>query len=103
MIVADDANLDAAAEAALWGGMANAGQTCVGIERVYVTEKSYDGLLAKLTEKAQGGRGRASPTATSRCRARPTSSRTTSTTRSSAAVRRSRAALSTGPWSSRPS
>ena len=51
MIVADDANLDAAAEAALWGGMANAGQTCVGIERVYVTEKSYDALLAKLTDK----------------------------------------------------
>ena len=53
MIVDDDANLDAAADAALWGGMANAGQTCIGIERVYATEKAYDGFLAALTEKAK--------------------------------------------------
>ncbi|MCW2542518.1 MAG: aldehyde dehydrogenase [Frankiales bacterium] len=53
MIVADDADLDAAAEAAVWGGMANAGQTCTGIERVYVTEGAYDGLLAKLIEKTK--------------------------------------------------
>ncbi len=52
MIVDDDADLDAAATAALWGGMTNAGQTCVGIERVYVTEKVYDAFLGKLTEKA---------------------------------------------------
>ena len=52
MIVDDDADLDAAATAALWGGMSNAGQTCVGIERVYVTEKSYDAFLAALTKKA---------------------------------------------------
>ncbi len=52
MIVDDDADLDAAATAALWGGMSNAGQTCVGIERVYVTEKSYDAFLATLTKKA---------------------------------------------------
>jgi acyl-CoA reductase-like NAD-dependent aldehyde dehydrogenase len=51
MIVDDDADLAAAAEAALWGGMANAGQTCIGIERVYVTEKSYDGFLSALTQK----------------------------------------------------
>ena len=53
MIVDDDANLEAAADAALWGGMANAGQTCIGIERVYATEKAYDGFLAALTEKAK--------------------------------------------------
>jgi acyl-CoA reductase-like NAD-dependent aldehyde dehydrogenase len=53
LIVDDDANLEAAADAALWGGMSNAGQTCIGIERVYATEKSYDGFLAKLTEKAR--------------------------------------------------
>jgi acyl-CoA reductase-like NAD-dependent aldehyde dehydrogenase len=52
MIVDDDADLKAAADAALWGGMANAGQTCIGIERVYATEKAYDGFLAALTEKA---------------------------------------------------
>ena len=52
MIVDDDADLVAAADAALWGGMSNAGQTCVGIERVYATEKAYDGFLTALTEKA---------------------------------------------------
>jgi acyl-CoA reductase-like NAD-dependent aldehyde dehydrogenase len=52
LIVDDDADLDAAATAALWGGMSNAGQTCTGIERVYVTEKVYDAFLGKLTEKA---------------------------------------------------
>ena len=30
LIVAADADLDAAADAAVWGGMSNAGQTCVG-------------------------------------------------------------------------
>jgi acyl-CoA reductase-like NAD-dependent aldehyde dehydrogenase len=54
MIVDDDADVVAAADAALWGGMANAGQTCIGIERVYATEKAYDGFLAALTEKAKG-------------------------------------------------
>ncbi|MGB8652372.1 MAG: aldehyde dehydrogenase family protein [Mycobacteriales bacterium] len=53
MIVDDDADLEAAADAALWGGMSNAGQTCIGIERVYATEKAYDGFLAKLTDKAK--------------------------------------------------
>jgi acyl-CoA reductase-like NAD-dependent aldehyde dehydrogenase len=53
MIVDDDADVKAAADAALWGGMSNAGQTCIGIERVYATEKAYDGFLAALTEKAK--------------------------------------------------
>ena len=52
MIVTDDADIDAAATAALWGGMSNAGQTCVGIERVYVTEKVYDQFVRTLTAKA---------------------------------------------------
>ena len=51
LIIDDDADLDAAATAAVWGGMSNAGQTCIGIERVYVTEKVYDAFLTKLTEK----------------------------------------------------
>src|ERR687890_523340 len=52
MIVADDADVTAAADAALWGGMSNAGQTCVGIERVYATEPVYDAFVASLTKKA---------------------------------------------------
>jgi acyl-CoA reductase-like NAD-dependent aldehyde dehydrogenase len=54
MIVDDDADVAKAAEHALWGGMANAGQTCIGIERVYVTEKSYDGFVAALKDKVTG-------------------------------------------------
>jgi acyl-CoA reductase-like NAD-dependent aldehyde dehydrogenase len=53
MIVAADADVDAAATAALWGGMSNAGQTCIGIERVYVDEKVYDAFVTSLTDKAR--------------------------------------------------
>ena len=52
MIVADGADVTAAADAALWGAMSNAGQTCIGIERVYVTEGSYDAFVAEITRKA---------------------------------------------------
>ncbi len=48
MIVAADADLDAAARAALFGGLGNAGQTCAGIERVYVEAPVYDDFVARL-------------------------------------------------------
>ncbi len=51
MIVDDDADVAAAAEAALWGGMSNAGQTCIGIERVYATDKVYDSFVRELTAR----------------------------------------------------
>jgi len=51
LLVAADADLDAAADAAAWGAMSNAGQTCVGVERVYVAEAVYHPFLEKLTEK----------------------------------------------------
>src|SRR5690606_14386896 len=51
-IVDSDADLDAAADAALWGAMSNAGQTCIGVERIYVVDDAYDEFLGKLTEKA---------------------------------------------------
>jgi acyl-CoA reductase-like NAD-dependent aldehyde dehydrogenase len=53
MIVDDDADVVAAADAALWGAMANAGQSCTGIERVYATEKAYDAFLSALARKAR--------------------------------------------------
>jgi len=53
MIVDADADLDAAADAALWGGMANAGQTCVGVERVYAVDAVYDDFVALLAERAR--------------------------------------------------
>jgi acyl-CoA reductase-like NAD-dependent aldehyde dehydrogenase len=50
-LVADDADLDAAADAAAWGALSNAGQTCVGVERVYVADAVYHSFLEKLIEK----------------------------------------------------
>ncbi|MEQ3550875.1 aldehyde dehydrogenase family protein [Pseudonocardia nematodicida] len=48
LIVDADADLDAAADAAVWGGMSNAGQTCVGVERVYVVEQVAEAFLEKV-------------------------------------------------------
>jgi len=63
MIVDDDADVAAAAEAALWGGMSNAGQTCIGIERVYATEKVYDAFVAELTSQVRQVRPGSDPQA----------------------------------------
>jgi acyl-CoA reductase-like NAD-dependent aldehyde dehydrogenase len=52
LIVDTDADLTAAADAALWGGMANAGQTCVGVERVYALAPVYDKFVEVLTARA---------------------------------------------------
>lgn len=52
MVVAEDADLEAAVDAALWGGMSNAGQTCAGIERVYVVDPLYDPFVRRLVERA---------------------------------------------------
>jgi acyl-CoA reductase-like NAD-dependent aldehyde dehydrogenase len=51
LLVAADADLDAAADAAAWGAMSNAGQTCVGVERVYVVDSVYHAFLNKLNER----------------------------------------------------
>src|ERR1700712_2695517 len=45
MIVLDDADVELAAHAAVWGAMFNAGQTCVSVERVYVLESVYDAFV----------------------------------------------------------
>ncbi|MGW4501362.1 aldehyde dehydrogenase family protein [Micromonospora sp. NPDC004336] len=52
MIVDADADLDAAAEACVWGALTNAGQTCIGIERVYAVEPVFDAFLDKVVERA---------------------------------------------------
>ncbi|MDI6912137.1 aldehyde dehydrogenase family protein [Nocardioides sp.] len=54
LIVDADADVPAAADAALWGACSNAGQTCAGVERVYVHERVYDEFLAEITRRAQG-------------------------------------------------
>ncbi|MEI6656183.1 MAG: aldehyde dehydrogenase family protein [Verrucomicrobiota bacterium] len=52
VIVAGDADVDLAAEYALWSSMSNAGQTCIGAERVYVVNEVADKFEAKIKELA---------------------------------------------------
>ncbi|QCQ93351.1 aldehyde dehydrogenase family protein [Rhodococcus sp. SGAir0479] len=49
MLVAEDADLDKAVEFAAFGAFGNAGQTCAGVERIYVAEPVYQQFLDKLT------------------------------------------------------
>jgi acyl-CoA reductase-like NAD-dependent aldehyde dehydrogenase len=53
MIVDDDADVVAAADAAVWGAMSNAGQTCIGIERVYATAPVYDAFVAEVRAQVE--------------------------------------------------
>jgi len=48
MIVLDDANLDRAAAGCLWAGLSNAGQSCAGVERVFVEEGAWEGFRDRL-------------------------------------------------------
>ncbi|GAB3133547.1 aldehyde dehydrogenase family protein [Tsukamurella serpentis] len=56
-IVADDADIDAAVDAAAFGAFGNAGQTCAGVERVYVVADRYEEFVEKLAAKARALRG----------------------------------------------
>ena len=47
-VIAEDADLDAAAEAVVWGGNWHAGQGCVCVERVYVVQSVRDEFLDKV-------------------------------------------------------
>jgi aldehyde dehydrogenase (NAD+) len=47
VIIAADANLDRAVDATIWSAMANAGQSCIGAERVYVDERVADAFIEK--------------------------------------------------------
>jgi acyl-CoA reductase-like NAD-dependent aldehyde dehydrogenase len=62
MIVTRDADIDRAANAAAYGGLLNAGQICLSIERVYVEEPVYDEFVRKLQRNVeslrQGADGR---------------------------------------------
>ncbi len=63
LIVADDADLDAAVDAAVWGGLANSGQTCTGVERVYAVNPIYDDFVERVTREAKRIRGGSDPAA----------------------------------------
>jgi acyl-CoA reductase-like NAD-dependent aldehyde dehydrogenase len=53
MIVLEDADVELAAHAAVWGAMFNAGQTCVSVERVYVLEPVYDEFVNAVVRDVQ--------------------------------------------------
>jgi acyl-CoA reductase-like NAD-dependent aldehyde dehydrogenase len=53
MIVFDDANLELAAGAAVWGAFCNAGQSCSSVERLYVQEGVADKLTRLIVEKTR--------------------------------------------------
>jgi succinate-semialdehyde dehydrogenase/glutarate-semialdehyde dehydrogenase len=52
-IVLADANLQNAVAGCLWGGFANAGQTCSGIERVYVMREVADRFVEGVVQGAK--------------------------------------------------
>lgn len=52
MLVDADADIEAAADFAAFGGLGNGGQTCAGVERVYVAAPVYQKFLDAIGERA---------------------------------------------------
>src|ERR1700678_3626574 len=60
MLVLDDADVDVASSAAVWGAFLNAGQTCLSVERCYVHRGLYESFqqaCAEKTKKLRVGHG----------------------------------------------
>ncbi len=53
MIVFEDANLELASSAAVWGAFCNAGQSCSSVERLYVQESVAEKLTKLIVEKTR--------------------------------------------------
>ena len=53
MIVFEDANLELAADAAVWGAFCNAGQSCSSVERLYVHESVAEKLATLIVTKTR--------------------------------------------------
>lgn len=53
MIVLDDADVEVASSAAVWGAFVNAGQTCLSVERCYVHQKLYAQFVDACAEKTR--------------------------------------------------
>jgi acyl-CoA reductase-like NAD-dependent aldehyde dehydrogenase len=51
MIVCDDAEIPRAVNASVWGGMSNAGQTCISVERIFVADNIKDKFIEEITKK----------------------------------------------------
>lgn len=53
MIVCKNADIDRAVGGAIWGGFHNAGQSCGGIERIYVESEVYNDFMMKLKHRVE--------------------------------------------------
>jgi acyl-CoA reductase-like NAD-dependent aldehyde dehydrogenase len=53
MLVLDDADVDVASSAAVWGAFVNAGQACLSVERCYVHRRLHDRFLELCVEKTR--------------------------------------------------
>jgi len=53
MLVLDDADVDVASSAAVWGAFVNAGQACLSVERCYVHRSLYHPFLKACAEKTK--------------------------------------------------
>jgi acyl-CoA reductase-like NAD-dependent aldehyde dehydrogenase len=53
VLVAKDADIKLAADYALWSAMANAGQSCIGAERVYVEEEVAEKFISTIEKMAK--------------------------------------------------
>ncbi len=53
MIVFEDADLEAASSAAVWGAFANSGQACASVERCYVHERVAEDFTARVVAKTR--------------------------------------------------
>nr|MBA2339916.1 aldehyde dehydrogenase family protein [Pyrinomonadaceae bacterium] len=53
MIVLDDADVETASSAAVWGAFANAGQACASVERCYVHESIAEDFISRVVEKTK--------------------------------------------------
>jgi acyl-CoA reductase-like NAD-dependent aldehyde dehydrogenase len=53
MLVVDDADVDVASSAAVWGAFVNAGQACLSVERCYVHHRLYESFAKACAEKTK--------------------------------------------------
>jgi succinate-semialdehyde dehydrogenase/glutarate-semialdehyde dehydrogenase len=53
-VVCADADLERTARALVWGGLANQGQVCASVERVYVPDALHDALVDRMATLVEG-------------------------------------------------
>ncbi|HEV2113578.1 MAG TPA: aldehyde dehydrogenase family protein, partial [Terriglobales bacterium] len=53
MLVLDDADVEGASSAAVWGAFVNAGQTCLSVERCFVHQNLYEKFVAACVAKTE--------------------------------------------------